>query len=220
MERGKQTRGRQKIEMKLIENEEDRLITFSKRRSGIYKKASELATLCGADVGVVVFSPSGRPFSFASPSMEHIANRFLSRNPLQDADETHHLMEAHRRRRVEELNRQYNQLQAQLEAEKAKGKELRMLAKATDKDHRGWWEAPVQELDIDCLKQMNESLAELHLGVTAHISQRKKSNTTSTCTTSTAFGASSSAQPQLPINDSTSTRTHYNPSANFWGFNN
>ncbi|KAF2314669.1 hypothetical protein GH714_028388 [Hevea brasiliensis] len=35
--------------MKRIENEDGRLITFSKRRSGIYKKASELVTLCGAE---------------------------------------------------------------------------------------------------------------------------------------------------------------------------
>ncbi|ESR34581.1 hypothetical protein CICLE_v10006559mg [Citrus x clementina] len=34
----KKTKGRQKIEIKKIENEDDRLITFSKRRSGIYKK--------------------------------------------------------------------------------------------------------------------------------------------------------------------------------------
>ncbi|ESR34579.1 hypothetical protein CICLE_v10007090mg [Citrus x clementina] len=36
---GKKTKRRQKIEMKKIENEDDRLITFSKRGSGIYKKA-------------------------------------------------------------------------------------------------------------------------------------------------------------------------------------
>lgn len=229
----KQTRGRQKIEMKLIENEEDRLITFSKRRSGIYKKASELATLCGADVGVVVFSPSGKPFSFANPSMEYITNRFFNRNPLQDTNETHHLMETHRRDRVEELNKKYNQLQTQLEAEKAKGKELRRLSKAKDKDEKGWWEAPVDELDIYGLKQLNKSLAELHLDLTTHISQRK----------STTFGASSSIanhhhhhrggalvgsdggtnddqgclNPGPFPNDATGTD---NLSANFWDYNN
>ncbi|XP_017192865.1 agamous-like MADS-box protein AGL62 [Malus domestica] len=37
----KKTRGRQKTEMKRIEKEDDRLVVFSKRRSGIYKKATE-----------------------------------------------------------------------------------------------------------------------------------------------------------------------------------
>ncbi|ESR34593.1 hypothetical protein CICLE_v10006427mg [Citrus x clementina] len=50
------TRGRQKIEIKKIENEDDRMITFSKRRSGIHKKASELVTLTGAEIGIVRIS--------------------------------------------------------------------------------------------------------------------------------------------------------------------
>ncbi|KAK9181239.1 hypothetical protein WN944_024376 [Citrus x changshan-huyou] len=37
-----------KVEIKKIENEDDRMITFSERRSGIYKKASKLVTLTGA----------------------------------------------------------------------------------------------------------------------------------------------------------------------------
>jgi hypothetical protein len=37
----KKTKGRQKVELKRIDNQDDRLITFSKRRSGIYKNASE-----------------------------------------------------------------------------------------------------------------------------------------------------------------------------------
>ncbi|KAK8494708.1 hypothetical protein V6N13_027544 [Hibiscus sabdariffa] len=35
---GKKTRGKQKIEMKIIEKEGEKLVTFSKRQSGIYKK--------------------------------------------------------------------------------------------------------------------------------------------------------------------------------------
>ena len=74
----KKTKGKQKIEMKKIDKEVS-LVTFSKRRFGINKKASELVTLCGAEVGVVVFSPAGKPFSFGHPSVESVANRFLKR---------------------------------------------------------------------------------------------------------------------------------------------
>jgi pheromone receptor transcription factor len=74
MDQRKKTKGRQKIEMEKIENEDDRLITFSKCRSSIYKKASELVTLCGAEVGVVIFSPARKPFSFGHPSVESVAN--------------------------------------------------------------------------------------------------------------------------------------------------
>ena len=50
----KKTKGRQKIE-----NEDGRSITFSKRRSGIYKKASELMTLTGSKIAILLFSLLG-----------------------------------------------------------------------------------------------------------------------------------------------------------------
>ncbi|XP_030936113.1 MADS-box transcription factor 23-like [Quercus lobata] len=90
----KKTKGKQKIEMKKIDKEVS-LVTFSKRRFGINKKASELVTLCGAEVGVVVFSPAGKPFSFGHPSVESVANRFLKRNPPQaQEDSSTHTLEA------------------------------------------------------------------------------------------------------------------------------
>ncbi|KAL4376018.1 hypothetical protein GQ457_02G041950 [Hibiscus cannabinus] len=66
--------------MKIIEKEDDKLITFSKRRSEIYKKISEITTLCGIDVLSICFSPAGKPFSFGHPSIESMANRFLNNN--------------------------------------------------------------------------------------------------------------------------------------------
>ncbi|XP_059436446.1 agamous-like MADS-box protein AGL61 [Corylus avellana] len=158
---GKRTRGRQKIEMKRIENGDDRLITFSKRRSGIYKMACELVTLCGAEISVVVFSPAGKPFVFAHPSMESVSNRFSKRNPPQKGDGSHPLVEAHRRVRINELNQQYCELVWRLEAEKDQGKALQRLAKARG-SQPGWWEAPVEELSVEELSQMVKSLEELH----------------------------------------------------------
>nr|AIZ95438.1 MADS42 [Apostasia odorata] len=71
--------GKQKIEIKKIENEDARLVSFSKRRSGLFNKASCLATLCGVDVAVVVFSPAGTPYSFGSPRVEMISIEFDSK---------------------------------------------------------------------------------------------------------------------------------------------
>ncbi|KAF2927998.1 hypothetical protein DAI22_06g246400 [Oryza sativa Japonica Group] len=59
--------GRGKIEMKRIEDATRRQVTFSKRRAGFLKKANELAVLCDAQVGVVVFSDKGKLFDFCSP---------------------------------------------------------------------------------------------------------------------------------------------------------
>ncbi|CAA6657720.1 unnamed protein product [Spirodela intermedia] len=54
------------------------MVSFSKRRSGLFKKAAELAILCGAEIAAVVFSPAGKPFSFGHPSVEAIADRLLA----------------------------------------------------------------------------------------------------------------------------------------------
>ncbi|RVX00405.1 Agamous-like MADS-box protein AGL15 [Vitis vinifera] len=58
--------GRGKIEIKKIENANSRQVTFSKRRVGLLKKASELAILCDAQVGVIIFSNTGKLFEFSS----------------------------------------------------------------------------------------------------------------------------------------------------------
>ncbi|KAJ9135893.1 hypothetical protein P3X46_033018 [Hevea brasiliensis] len=164
---GKQTKGRQKITMKRIENEDDRLIAFSKRRSGIYKKASELVTLCGAEVGVLVFSPAGKPFSFGQPSIESMANRFLENPPPKD--NTYPLVEAHRKMRIDELNQQYSEMLSQLEAEKERGNMLKQMMirgkgrrQQQQQQQSYWWEAPVDELNFQELHQMNFVLEELH----------------------------------------------------------
>ena len=169
MDQRKKTKGRQKIEMKKIENEDNRLITFSKRRFGIYKKASELVTLCGAEVGVVIFSPAEKPFSFGHPSVESVANRFLKQNPPQ-GDNTHPLVEAHRRVRINELNQQYNELSSQLEVEKERGKALQKLTKA--RGNKGWWEVPSEELNHHELQKMNQSLEELHKNLFNRIKEK------------------------------------------------
>ncbi|XP_024025821.1 agamous-like MADS-box protein AGL15 [Morus notabilis] len=67
--------GRGKIEIKRIENANSRQVTFSKRRSGLLKKAQELAILCDAEVAVIIFSNTGKLFEFSSCGM----NRTLSR---------------------------------------------------------------------------------------------------------------------------------------------
>ncbi|WVZ92008.1 hypothetical protein U9M48_038107 [Paspalum notatum var. saurae] len=60
----KKKRGR--VELRRIEDRTSRQVRFSKRRSGMFKKAHELSVLCDAQVALVVFSPAGRLYAFAS----------------------------------------------------------------------------------------------------------------------------------------------------------
>lgn len=58
--------GRGKIEIRRIENKTTRQVTFAKRRAGLFKKTHELAVLCDAQIGLIVFSSSGKVFEFCS----------------------------------------------------------------------------------------------------------------------------------------------------------
>ncbi|CAF2147067.1 hypothetical protein BRARA_A00398 [Brassica rapa] len=68
--------GRGKIAIKRIDNSTSRQVTFSKRRNGLLKKAKELAILCDAEVGVIIFSSTGRLYEFSSSSMKSIIDRY------------------------------------------------------------------------------------------------------------------------------------------------
>ncbi|CAL9048833.1 unnamed protein product, partial [Musa banksii] len=56
----------------------NRQVTFSKRRGGLLKKANELAILCDAQVGVIIFSSTGKLFEYCSPhlSMRQLIERY------------------------------------------------------------------------------------------------------------------------------------------------
>ncbi|CAN6285898.1 unnamed protein product [Urochloa humidicola] len=67
---------RGKTQMKRIENATSRQVTFSKRRNGLLKKAFELSVLCDAEVALVVFSPRGKLYEFASGSVQKTIERY------------------------------------------------------------------------------------------------------------------------------------------------
>jgi len=57
---------RKKIPIKKIVDVTARQVTFSKRKSGLLKKARELSLLCDAEIALIVFSPAGKLFDYAS----------------------------------------------------------------------------------------------------------------------------------------------------------
>ncbi|XP_008788451.1 MADS-box transcription factor 23-like isoform X2 [Phoenix dactylifera] len=78
--------GRGKIVIRRIDNSTSRQVTFSKRRNGLLKKAKELAILCDAEVGLIIFSSTGRLYDFASTSVESVIERY------KKTKEEHHLV--------------------------------------------------------------------------------------------------------------------------------
>nr|AAD51890.1 floral homeotic protein AP3 [Arabidopsis thaliana] len=59
---------RGKIQIKRIENQTNRQVTYSKRRNGLFKKAHELTVLCDARVSIIMFSSSNKLHEYISPN--------------------------------------------------------------------------------------------------------------------------------------------------------
>ncbi|KAJ8433952.1 hypothetical protein Cgig2_001881 [Carnegiea gigantea] len=73
--------GRRKLEMGLIESKKTRLRTFTNRKNGIMKKASELSKLCDVDIGVIIFGPNAEKLHVwpqESQKLNHILRRYQS----------------------------------------------------------------------------------------------------------------------------------------------
>ncbi|KAM0920561.1 hypothetical protein ACQ4PT_007397 [Festuca glaucescens] len=165
--------GRQKIEIRPIEREGARQVCFSKRRSGLFKKANELAILCGAEVAAVVFSRAGNAFSFGHPSVESIIERF---DPTGMDTEGGGGGAAEDNNLLADLNRQHQELRAKLDAAKVK-KDQAEAAMAMAKERSAaipiaaWLEADVRDMGEEELMQFAAALQVVQAAVAARANQ-------------------------------------------------
>ncbi|XP_022156144.1 agamous-like MADS-box protein AGL62 [Momordica charantia] len=148
----KKTLGRQKIEIKKLEKKSSKQVTFSKRRTGLFKKAAELSVLCGVDIAIVVFSPNGKVFSFGHPNVDVLFDRFLTGNlaPPQPVE---------RYVPVEELNREFADAERELEVQK------RRAAEESRSSGGFWWEEPMEGMRLEELKEFRSALQDLRAKV-------------------------------------------------------
>nr|KAJ0214219.1 hypothetical protein LSAT_V11C400223400 [Lactuca sativa] len=70
--------GRGRVQLKRIENKISRQVTFSKRRTGLLKKAHEISVLCDAHVALIVFSSRGKLFEYSTHSSSEPSIRMLA----------------------------------------------------------------------------------------------------------------------------------------------
>ncbi|KAL0312203.1 UNVERIFIED_CONTAM: Agamous-like MADS-box protein [Sesamum radiatum] len=171
---GRQTRGRQRIPMRLIQSQDDLYATFSKRRVGLYKKASELSTLCGVDIGIIIFFSTDNPYSFFHPSMESVIERH--RNPNQPQSDFARIVEAHTRTRIEQLNKRLDEVQDMKEQIKEREKYLDEVIKTQPK---GWWEQPIDSLNAQQVKEWKAWFGDLHARVTSRIEELRNGGSSS-----------------------------------------
>ncbi|PHU10380.1 hypothetical protein BC332_22240 [Capsicum chinense] len=152
----RRSKGRQRIDIAKMQNESKLQVTFSKRRAGLFKKASELCTLCGAEIAIVIFSPGRKVYSFGHPSVELLVDRFLGTNlpPPNNAGHYNHLLVNHRNAGLRELNKKVMDMEEIFRMEKARGESILDIRRANG----GWWEAPINALNLSQLQQLMEAM--------------------------------------------------------------
>ncbi|KAL9327964.1 hypothetical protein ACSQ67_002967 [Phaseolus vulgaris] len=141
------------------------------KTSGLFKKASELCTLCGVEIAIIVFSPADKAFSFGHPEVESVIDSYVTPNSSLESNlgNGHQLVEAHRGANIRNLNMQLTQIVNELEMEKRHGEELDRMWKTRQRQF--WWEIPVNELGLQELQHLVFSLEELKNSVAKYATQ-------------------------------------------------
>ncbi|CAN4121189.1 unnamed protein product [Withania somnifera] len=163
----KKTQGRRKIAIKPIANQNSRHVTFSKRRLGIFKKASELCILCGVEIAIIVQSlKRQRLFTFGQPSVDVVIDRYLTGKLSLSPSPTSSSVMDHQFNFVQQNNEYYSQLCKELDAEKKK--------KENNNNNNGgryWWNEPIDNMGIKELENFMGALEELKKNVNMKVDE-------------------------------------------------
>ncbi|CAK7346713.1 unnamed protein product [Dovyalis caffra] len=143
---------RRKIKIDKIENEDSRKVTFSKRRSGLFRKARKLCTSHDAQIAVVTFSLAGKLFSFGLPSVDSVVDRFLGNETNSSSSSSNESSRDNEHR----------------PSSSSKGS-------IASKERQSWRALPIEgmDLDVDELQQYKASLEVLKSNVANQLEEIK-----------------------------------------------
>ncbi|CAG7892164.1 unnamed protein product [Brassica rapa] len=157
----RKTKGRLKTKMVKIEKEKNLQVTFCKRKNGLFKKANELCTLCNARVAIILFSPSGKVFSFGHTKVETIIDRFgKTDHPDSNIQSNMQLGEIHQNSTIRGLNNRLTEVMKNLESEQKTNEELKKLRKKS-KLPEIWLKESIGGLDLGQAKEFKGKLENL-----------------------------------------------------------
>ncbi|KAL5579659.1 hypothetical protein UlMin_012101 [Ulmus minor] len=162
------TKGRQKIEIKRIEDNNKRHASFSKRKLGLFIKAAELSVLTGAELAVLVFSKLEKVFSFGSPSCETALDRYLYGSSDLSAPSTSNGKELLLGSMAAMQEQQQNYLEALNGLEEVNVKEKKAVDEASDLGF--WWDRSFENMGLDELMKFEAAL----LGLKENVEKKSK----------------------------------------------
>ncbi|KAL2904375.1 Agamous-like MADS-box protein AGL61 [Bienertia sinuspersici] len=187
-EKQKKRSGKRKIEKKRIANKTSRQVAFSKRKGGVFKKASKLCSLCGAQVAVIAFSGAGKPFSFGHPSAEDIVYRYINfldyQNPkIENCGDGNSNSNAIR------ISSQYKEVLSSIDLDKKRTNEVGSSL-SNGSSPQFWWDVPIDDsMGLNELEQLKVALERLRVEVTSRIDEINNNNRSLTSVFPNDFGS-------------------------------
>ncbi|KAL4299199.1 hypothetical protein AHAS_Ahas17G0077000 [Arachis hypogaea] len=139
----KKTKGRQKREIKRIENKKNCQIAFTKRKDGLLKKANEIKSLCDAGVDLIIYSSSGKAYYYGDSSLKTIKMALSNEQQPQGSNQLlGYIMEEMSRKDMQNLVKKNDSLVDRLNAEKERAETLSNILKTikTDNSTTNWWD--------------------------------------------------------------------------------
>ncbi|KAK7281764.1 hypothetical protein RIF29_10021 [Crotalaria pallida] len=160
------TMGRVKLKIKKLESTSNRHVTYSKRKSGILKKAKELSILCDINIALLMFSPTGKPtlLQGQSSSFEEIIGKFAQLSPQERAKRKLESLEA--------LKKTFKKLDHDVKVQDFLGSssqtvqdltyQIKVLQAQNSEIHQrlSYWSNPEKINNLEHLRQMEDSLRE------------------------------------------------------------
>lgn len=68
--------GRKKIQIRPINDDRNRQVTFLKRKNGLMKKAFELSVLCHSEVALIIFNGNNKLVQYSSADMDKLLLKY------------------------------------------------------------------------------------------------------------------------------------------------
>lgn len=172
---------------KIEETNQQRHVTFSKRRVGVFNKASELCALTGAECAIVCESYGGRIFAFGHPSVESVVDKYLGDKSSSDLPENNSETHVNSLCMHDKLKTQYSEIMKELEIQKKKSLTLKKEKHdnfndrdSIEKDNLLWWQQPFEHLELEELEDYISSMETLRNNLRSRADDLKVIKTSST----------------------------------------
>lgn len=176
------TKQQKRTEIKKLEDPNQRHVTFSKRRVGVFNKASELCALTGAECAIVCESYGGRVYAFGHPSVESVVDKYLGEKSSSELPENNSETHVNSLCMHDKLKTQYSETMKELEIQKKKSLTLKQEKhdNTNDSNDSFWWQQPFEHLEVEELEDYISSMEKLRNNLRSRADDLKVIKTSST----------------------------------------